>query len=638
MGDGHEHEFTELDLDTVLVADDNNVDRMIIEAVVREAGYNCVSAKDGVEAWELIQSRLPAVAVLDVMMPGLGGFEVCERVKADKRTCDISVIFISVKSMLEDKLKGLNIGAVDFINKPFFKREILARLKTHMRLRNAWQRLLESEKNYTTLVDNISYGIFLWNDTEGISFVNPSFCAILGYREDELLGLPLPAITHADEPLDVAAAFKETLRTGERTAKEHCLMLRRKGGAPVYVNCVPERVYLGKSPALLVTANDISERLALERQLLQSQKMEAVGRLASGIAHDFNNLLALINGFSELALGEIGENERLKEYLDIVLEAGQNAVSLTRGLLTFTRKGSLEQELVDLRQELKGTVAFLSRGLSKRIALKLKMTTKAVNILADRNQLQQMLVNLCVNARDAMPKGGTIQIILDKVDSENVDVKLPQPGAFAKITVADDGDGIPPGIIDKIFDPFFTTKAPEKGSGLGLAMVNRMVNNHNGCVTVKSEPGKGSSFDVYLPASQQKVEPFAKIKHYEHQTRKELNKVLVIDDDLIQVEMIKHFLWKQGYEVLTAASAAEGFKLTEANPGEINLFIVDYLMPKTSGFEFCSKVNERWPGKKIIVISGATQIPPSGYFLLRKPFTMRDLFIAIDKVAMRRTP
>ena len=627
-----------LDLNSVLVADDSATDRSILEKVISDAGFTCYTASNGEEALAIAREKLPAVILLDILMPELQGFEVCKKLMTSPRTANISVIFISIKSMIEDKLRGLKLGAVDYICKPFFKREIIARVKTHMRLQSIRDQFLESENKYLALVESVSDGILLWSGKNGVNFVNKAFLKMTGYHEKEVLGIDLASLIH---PHDCDATLQTLEPYLSCPHHQHCAMelnfrLLHKNGSAINVSCSPCGIDIGDSRMCLCTLRDMTEKLNLERQLIQAQKMEAVGTMASSIAHDFNNLLALINGYTELTLNELPHDSPLLEKLQIVHDAGRSAVVLTKGLLSFSRKTTMEPELIDLKNEIERAYSFLERGISKRIKLKIVTPAEPVMVMADKNQIVQMIVNLCVNARDAMAIGGVIHVSLDVVDAK----RLPKPviiepasshAQFAKITIKDNGSGIPEEIINNIFDPFFTTKPIGKGSGLGLAIVNRIVQNHNGWIDVKSALGKGTSFFIYLPVSGEKGEELTPASVYKHKFHPELNKVLVVDDDPLQVEMIKHFLRENGYDVLTAFCGSDALELTETQADDINLFIIDYLMPEMPGTEVCERILSRWPSKRIILISGAAQIPVTGNFLLRKPFTMNELLLALDK-------
>ncbi|MCS7158398.1 MAG: GAF domain-containing protein [Blastocatellia bacterium] len=372
-------------------------------------------------------------------------------------------------------------------------------------------------------------------------------------------------------------------------------------------------------------------RLKLQEQLYQAQKMESIGTLAGGIAHDFNNILTGMMGFAELALMELGSNHPVAEDLRHILSLGARARDLVRQLLLFGRPSTGERERCNLRGFLVEVTALLGRTLPEHIEIELDLPQEALFVEANPSQLQQVLLNIAINARDAMPAGGRLRIEARLADVEVPPVPHVRPGRFARVTISDTGSGIPPHILPHIFEPFFTTKEVGKGTGLGLAVAYGIIKAHGGWIDVESEPGQGTRFHLYLPASAS-LPVFDKPSFEEEEPPGGHETILVIEDEAVILELARQMLQSLGYHVLTARDGQEGVALYSTWHSQIDLILLDVVMPRMSGHEAFHQLRRINPKAKILLITGyspehvAAELLAQGALgVVQKPYERREL-------------
>ncbi|HQV30695.1 MAG TPA: ATP-binding protein [Calditrichia bacterium] len=371
---------------------------------------------------------------------------------------------------------------------------------------------------------------------------------------------------------------------------------------------------------------EIADRKRLEQQLLQAQKMEAVGRLAGGVAHDFNNILTVIKGYSGMLVATAGDDEDLLDSAKEIYEAGQRAEALTRQLLAFSRKQILKPEIINLNTILDGMQKMLRRLIGEAVVLQTYPGEGLWNIKADPGQIEQVMMNLTVNARDAMGQGGSISIATSNIELEKAFGELP-PGEFVRMSVSDTGTGMAPELIEKIFDPFFTTKPKEQGTGLGLSTVYGIVQQSSGTIKVESTPGKGSTFHIWFPRSEQEIG-----KNLEQAVSSTnlhgIEKILLVEDQREVRDVIGLSLRRLGYDVVEATDGQEGLEKYLEFQEDIQLILTDMIMPNMNGETLIREIRRDRPGLKVIFMSGYTEIdlPASGLMtenteFMQKPFS-----------------
>ena len=614
---------------SVLIVDDMPSNVKLCGLLLKQEGYKIFGATDGHSALKIAKSNKPTLILLDIMMPVMDGYEVCQSLKSDSETKDIPVIFLTGKSDETEKLKGLNLGAVDYITKPFHQLELLARVRNHIELFVAKRSLFESEQKYSKLIENIHDGVFLWQEKNGIIFANPKLYEMTNHKKNKRGSLELKTIFSPNSLSGITSVLNGALSKGYNCCENNFTMLKGKS-EEFHVTCVPALIeYLGE-PTILVTVRDMTERMAFESRLTQSQKLEAIGSLTSGIVHDFNNILAIVNGYAELALLEIEPGTDLRRKVEVILSAGRGAISLTEGLLSFAREGELKTEVVDVYEELEVVKNFVGHSLPASIKLTVNPSSKKLYSNLDIGLFQQVIVNLCINARDALGKEGKIDISTEEVILSHDNHSLPDnitPGAYVRIDIADNGSGIPKEIVDKVFNPFFTTKDKGKGAGLGLAMVTRIVQDHGGWIDLKTTVGKGTTFKLYFPSVKSKKA--SDIKAIKYGVNEDCNPVLVVDDDKVQANMLKYYLETGGYDAQIATTASDALDILENAKEPFKLIIVDYIMPEKNGLELCKEIESLYPDMKILFTSGGGHIPAVGNKQLRKPFSSEVLLSSI---------
>ncbi|MDB5313122.1 MAG: Blue-light-activated protein, partial [Gemmataceae bacterium] len=364
----------------------------------------------------------------------------------------------------------------------------------------------------------------------------------------------------------------------------------------------------------------------LEEQFRQAQKMEAVGRLAAGVAHDFNNLLTIINGYSEIVLDTLPAADPNRDLLAEIRNAGERSAGLTRQLLAFSRQTVLESRVLDPNALVRDAEKLLRRLIGEDVALTAHLAPDAGRILADPGQLEQALVNLCVNARDAMPEGGELTV---RTRNEDVGGDRPdaRPGPYVVITVTDTGHGMDEATKARIFEPFFTTKGVGQGTGLGLAMVYGFVRQSGGFVAVESEPGRGTRFDVYLPRASAAPKPGSGV--VPGPVPRGTETILLVEDEAAVRGLARHVLAGCGYTVLEAAHGREAVRVAEAHRGKVDLVVTDVVMPGgMGGRRVAEAVAAAHPEAKVLYVSGYTDdavvrhgVTEAGTAFLQKPFT-----------------
>ncbi len=507
--------------------------------------------------------------------------------------------------------------------------------------KEATESLRLSESSFRSMIEDAPYGIYRASVDGQLLRANPALQKILGYEKlDELLNTSL-ARDIFKNPSDFDG-LKELLEDASEF-KDVELELKRKDGAPITVRCTGRRVkdeHQGK-PCFDVFAEDVTERRILERQLRMAGKMEAVGRLSGGIAHDFNNLLGVIIGYSQVLKKRIDSGSGLLEPIVEIEKAGQRATALTRQLLAFSRQQILTPAILNVNDLVQDMAKMLPRLLGEDITITTSLFPDLGMVKADQSQIEQVIMNLAVNARDAMPEGGKLRI-------ETADVELDQayawqhPGAktgsYVMLAVIDSGTGIEAETLTHIFEPFFTTKEVGKGTGLGLATVYGVVKQSGGYIWVDSKAGQGASFQIFLPRI---AEPEAETTAPTHltETTGGSETILLVEDSEALRKLTQSFLESNGFRVLVAPDGDEAIRVESQYSGKIDLLLTDVVMPGINGRVLAEKLLPRQLGMQVLYISGYTDsfigrhgVLEQGMVLLHKPFTEEVLIRKVREV------
>jgi PAS domain S-box-containing protein len=509
-------------------------------------------------------------------------------------------------------------------------------------LRAAQENLRRSEMNFRSLVTNAPYGICRCDSTGKILDANPAFLQLLGRATvDEIVGEHIFALYAQNDRWFALADF---LRSAE-PFKGLMAEWKGKDTATTLVRISGRAVADGGDGGIVfeLFAEDVTERRVLEDQLRQSQKMEAVGRLAGGIAHDFNNLLMVISGYSEFLLERLGAEPQLRGPAQEIASAAERASSLTRQLLAFSRKQMLAPRIVNLNDVATENTKMLTRMIGEDIDLVMVPGANLWPVRADAGQIEQVIMNLAVNARDAMPSGGKLTIETSNVTLDEAYARfhapLP-PGDYVMVAISDTGNGMDNETQSHIFEPFFTTKGT-KGTGLGLSTVYGIVKQSGGYIWVHSEVGRGTTFKIYLPrvASTGEAVTHVAVPVEYRKVEPGRETILLVEDEPNLRYLARQYLEKQGYRVIEAADGAVAVQIAVAHEGVIHLLLTDVIMPGMNGRELAQRISEIRPNVKILYMSGYTEnvigqngTLDAGVRLLQKPFNLRDLKSVVREV------
>ncbi|MDQ7787746.1 MAG: PAS domain S-box protein [Thermodesulfovibrionales bacterium] len=463
--------------------------------------------------------------------------------------------------------------------------------------------LMESEKRYRLLFENATDAIFIAQD-ERIKFPNPRLELLSGYTTHELTGMSfLDFVYLADR--DMVLEKQRKMLRGDIFSATYSFRFITKSGEDIWVELSNVIIEWQGRPATLNFLRDITQQKKMEAQLFQAQKMEAIGQLAGGLAHDFNNLLTAIIGYGHLLQNKVSRSESTSAYVDHILSAAERAAILTNDLLTFSRKQIVNLQPVDLNKIIKNMEGLLSRVIGEDIELSTILADTELTIMADSTQIDQILMNLATNAKDAMLKGGSVLIRTDRMEINGEYIKAygyGNPGSYALLSVEDTGTGMDEMIKGRIFEPFFTTKDVGKGTGLGLAMVYGIVKQHDGYINVYSEIGKGTTFKILLPLIQAKVQ---EIRPEDSQKVKGgTETILIAEDDQHVRKLLIEILSHAGYHIMEAVDGEDAVKVFHEHRDKIDLLTLDVIMPKKNGKEVYAEIKKVKPAIKVIFVSG----------------------------------
>ena len=506
----------------------------------------------------------------------------------------------------------------------------------------AEEEVKEADKRYSAIFEGAGEGILVADiETRRFRYCNPAICEMLGYSEEELIGLGVTEI-HPKESLDHVLAEFEAQARGYKLLAPNIPCLR-KDGSITYADVQAASAVIDGLECNVGFFTDVTNRMQIEAQLRQAQKMEAIGTLAGGVAHDFNNILTTIIGYADIALETVDKDNSLSEDIKEIRIAGEKAAALTRQLLAFSRKQIVQPKILDLNKLLTDIEKMLVRLIGEDIEILIIPKSDLWKIEIDPGQMEQVIMNLAVNSRDAMPLGGKLIIETVNMDlGENYftdhGIVEKHPGSYVVLTVSDTGIGMDKEVQEHIFDPFYTTKEKGKGTGLGLSTVYGIVKQNNGFIWVYSEPGQGSTFKIYLP----KLKGDVKGEEKEQTpviTLDGSETVLIVEDDDSLRKLTQKSLQPHGYRILVAENGEDALRVSKEHEGTIDLLITDVVMPRMGGKEVAERLQTLYPRMKVIYMSGYTDdsivhrgVLEPGLNFLAKPFSPEGLARKVREV------
>ena len=645
------------DKGVILIVDDTPTNLEVLFDFLADSGFKVLVAEDGETAIERVEYAPPDLVLLDILMPGVDGFETCRCLKANERTKDVPVIFMTALSETVDKVRGLNLGAVDYITKPLQHEEVLARIQLHLSLQKLTKKLkdqnlrLEEEiqerkrsdqkiREQAALLDITTDAIFVQDLENKILYWNKGAERLYGWKAEEAIGKDVEELLSWDSLPQLQHNLNDLTQKGEWQGELHQLT---KVGKEIVVatRWTLVRDEDGEPKSILNVNTDVTDKKQLEAQFHRAQRLESIGTLASGIAHDLNNVLAPILMTVQLLQQKL-KDQQSQKWLNILETNAKRGAELVKQVLSFARGMAGDRKILQVAHLILEVEKVAKHTFSKSIEIQVDTSAQKLwPILGDPTQLQQVLMNLCVNAQDAMPNGGTLSIVAENlwIDEAytkfNIEAKV---GSYIVITVSDTGIGIPEETLERIYDPFFTTKAVDKGTGLGLSTVMGIVKSYGGFINVQSEVGKGTQFKIYLPALE-------KTEIQSPQDRSDAlpvgngELILVADDESSIREIIKTLLEAFKYRVLVANDGIEAIALYAQHKEEISVVLLDLMMPSLDGSMTIRTLHRMNPQVKIIASSGLMSnheiiqtLDNNVKAFLQKPYTSDELLKKLQLV------
>jgi PAS domain S-box-containing protein len=654
----------------VLLVDDDERNLLAVATVLEDLG-EVVLAHSGEEALRHLLKGEFAVILLDVYMPGMDGYETAQIIRAREHTKGIPIVFLSaVNKEAEHLLRGYSMGAVDYVFKPVdpvilrskvavfvelyektkeverkarHEQALLdANLRANAERLRVEQELRGAEQRQAVIIQSLPMVLYLepYDSKRRIpNYLTGDIEAITGFTYDQLASDPQIWIErlHPDDRVKVIAALEARSRSGKMSIE-----YRWQCADGRFKHVLDQAVLLkdpqGQPVEFAGTITDVSEQRSLESQLVQAQKMDAIGKLTGGIAHDFNNLLAaVIGGLSVIERRTQLEPEQ-QRVLDMTRRAAEQGSELVRRLLAFARRQRLEPQPIDLEALREAVVDLLTHTLGGLMNFEWSLADGVWKVFADQAQLELALMNLIINARDAMPAGGTVTISAENRKLEADELPGAEAGDYVRLAVADTGSGIPQEHLEKVLEPFFTTKEVGKGSGLGLSMVYGFAKQSNGAFRLESQPGKGTTAELWLPrAPKQKPRQESPQREQSRCGPSRSLRILLVDDHEEVRSTTAAMLSDFGHEVVESATGSEALATLRDGDCAYDLMITDYAMPHVSGAEFLREARTICPGVAALMITGYADADaigdrPEGVEILLKPFTPGKLEAAIGRI------
>jgi len=665
----------------ILIVDDNPDDRKVLRYMVEKNGHEAIEAGDGSDGLQKAKNNAPDLIISDALMPVMDGFRFLREVKQEPGLRSIPFIFHSSSYKEDQDVRlAMSLGAEAYILKPVEPAELWGKIEALLRkgkkekappvsligedeeylkrysevvatkleekvreLERTLEernRAEESLRKLSQAIEQSPVSIVITDASGAIEFVNTKFTQLTGYAYAEAVGQNPRILKSGETPAEEYERLWKTIRSGGVWRGE--FHNKKKNGELFWEHATIAPI---KNTDNIIThyvavKEDITERKKLEEQLRQAQKMEAIGTLAGGVAHDFNNILTAIMGYGSIMKMKMQPDDPQRASIDQILSFSKRAAHLAKSLLAFSRKQVMSLKPEGLDDIVRSVEKLLRRLIGEDVELSIQLSAGDLMVLVDAGQIEQVLMNLATNARDAMPEGGTLAITTQEKELDEDFMKAHgygKPGTYALVTVSDSGSGMDEATREKIFEPFFTTKELGRGTGLGLSIVYGIVKQHGGHIAVYSEPGKGTTFRIYLPLITPAAQEANALSALPPQGGTET--ILVAEDDPDVRNLTRTVLADFGYRVIDAVDGQDAIDKFSEHAAAIALLLVDVIMPKKSGRDVYDAAKAIRPGIKVIFTSGYTAdiirkkgIIDEGFQFLSKPADPVDLLRKIREV------
>ncbi|MBF0398580.1 MAG: response regulator [Desulfobacterales bacterium] len=664
----------------ILVVEDDENSRLLQHYILDSAGYEVISAENGKDGLLLAESNIPDLIISDILMPVMDGYSLCREIRKNKKLYHIPFIFYTATYTSDkDKKLALDLGATKFIIKPMDPMEFLknvketladniqslnhlnekspleleteyssvlaSKLEKKVSILEEKQKELElSEQKYRRLVEVLheNYFFYAYDSNGTLTYISPSFTNVLGYtKEDGMLGI-MKYLT--DNPINKEALKKFELNLRGVRQSQYEVEMYHKNGSVRFLELTEHPVISNKSlkvEQIEGIAHDITERKLIESEkaklqesLRRIEKNQALGTLASGISHDFNNILMCIIGYTEMLQLNLPKNLKWHSYIEQILSASKRASDLLKQILSFSRRTEQEKRPLKLQPIINEALELLRGSMPRTIEIQNYIDKHSPPVMADPTQIYEILINLCTNAYHAMrEKGGILKVILSTKKIEpNQDYYDIKPGSYVCIEVIDNGCGIEKNIQDRIFEPYFTTKPKGEGTGIGLAVVNGIVQNHNGYIKFYSEPQKGTKFYIYFPIAELDCKEEKSNSEDLHLKKGKGEHILVIDDDVNTVRILKDMIVQLNYRVTCKTNSLEALSIFKSESSKFDLVMTDFSMPNIDGITLSKELLKVRSNIPIILCTSFNEIINEEntkeigiYKYLMKPVTLRTL-------------
>ena len=636
----------------ILVVDNHPVMLKLMSSLLEKEGHQVRTAETGLAAIEILKSYTPNVIITDLEMPNINGEKLCRIIRSMPELKDVHIIILSAIAAEKD-MDFTEFGANACIAKGpinHMKQHIIAVLEeldqgtfdcesSNVRgiddicEREITKELLTSREHFEAIINNMSEGILELTADARIVIANPSVISLVGISEEKLLASNFLDLFEKKNKQRIKTILETNWEEPQIIPEDSPIILN---GRLVSLNFIPIKDAIHESIIVIIT--DVTEKKHIEEQLMKAQKMEAIGTLAGGIAHDFNNLMTVMQGNVSLMLMTMESDHPHYEHLRNIEQQIISGAKLTSQILGYASKGKYEIQAIDLNDLLDETSEAFGR-MRKNLTIERYLDADLFGIQADKAQIEQVLLNLYINAADAMPDGGKLILKTNNINHKKIPARIydPKPGSYVELTVTDTGIGMDKETLERVFEPFFTTKTIGKGTGLGLASAYGIIKGHDGYIEVDSEKGHGTTFYIYLPASGS-ICP----KKKKTTGRKLFNgqgTILFVDDEETVLDVGVKILEKLGYGVLAADGGEKSIQVYKNMKDKIDMVILDMIMPEMGGGVVYDQIKSINPEVKVLLSSGyskdgqATEILNRGCKgFIQKPFTIKDLSGKIGEI------